>query len=81
MLKNNHKRRAAPAHLAIRCPRGWRATPPSIDLEVPNRSTASTEVSIRVPKNAAQRQHAVTADVTFGGVYYGEAFDCLVKVD
>jgi len=77
----NHKRRAASAHLAIRCPRAWRATPQSIDLDVPKRSTASTEVTVRAPKNAARRQYAVTADVTFDGVFYGEVFDCLVKVE
>ena len=77
----NHKRRAAAAQLHIRCPRGWRASPKSITLQVPKRATASADVTIRVPKNAAKRQRALTADVTFDGEHYGEVFDCLVRVE
>ena len=77
----NHKRRSAPARLALRVPEGWQVEPQSVDLRVPGRSTARAALTLSIPKTAAKGQHAVAADVTFDRVPYGELFDALVRVE
>jgi glyoxylase-like metal-dependent hydrolase (beta-lactamase superfamily II) len=78
----NYKPAAMKAEVAIVGPREWSISPDVLTIDIPARSKASKEVTVRIPKDwqAPGPRFAIAADVMCDGRYLGQITEAVVEM-